>query len=181
MNKLDEMEGLDAWRLNKLSKLYSHNRLHQDLMTLNQFRRKCEDYHGTGPSVLHSLSGLASATATHPMRELMRFLRSRIERNYCGITDPQLYSVTKIGTKKLIEDFRENMCQCLDYIAHHQDEAISNSEKIVFFNELRHVLGRTALCLSGGGSLGAYHVGIVLAMHRNSLLPKIMTGFVLFD
>jgi len=177
VTKLDEMEGLDAWRLNKISNVYSFNRIHQDLMALNQFRRKCEDYTGsTAPPVLHSLSGLASASATHPMRELMRFLRSRIERNYCGITDPQLYSVTKIGTKKLIEDFRENMCQCLDYIAHHDDDAISNSEKIVFFNELRHVLGRTALCLSGGGSLGAYHVGIVLALKRNHLLPKIMTG-----
>jgi len=175
--KLDDMDGLDAWRINKFSTKYSHNRLHQDLMALNRLRRKCEGYTGGALSNAHALSAVGvPSTATHPMRELMQFLRSRIERNYCGITDPQLYTVTKIGTKKLIEDFRENVIQSLEYIAHHEDDALSNSERIVFFNEMRHVLGRTALCLSGGGGLGAYHVGIVLALQRNQLLPKIFTG-----
>jgi len=85
--------------------------------------------------------------------------------------------MTKVGTKKLIEDFIDQICQSLEYIADNcDDQNISVAEKIVYFNEIRHVLGRTALCLSGGGSLGAYHVGVVLAMHRNGILPKIITG-----
>eukprot|EP01083_Nonionella_stella_P091769 256632_1 len=151
-SKLDEMNGLDSWRINKTSSLYSHHRIHQDLIVLNKFRQKDQ------------------------MRELMEFLRSRIGRNYCGITNPALYSVTKIGTKTLIEDFIDNICQSLQYIANAEDPSISVGEKIVFFKELRHVLGRTALCLSGGATLGSYHIGAVLTMHRNNLLPKIITG-----
>eukprot|EP01084_Bolivina_argentea_P176116 304826_1 len=166
-SKLDEMEGYDAWRISKASKLYSHNRIQQDLIELAKIRRKCDGR----ASMTHLID-----TRHHPMRDLMEFLRSRIERNYCGIANAELYSVTTVGTKKLIEDFIDNICQSLHYIANSEDKSISLEEKIVYFQELRHVLGRTALCLSGGGALGYYHWGVVLSMAENNLLPKIITG-----
>ena len=168
VTKLDEMDGLDAWRINKSSSLYSNNRIQQDLIEITKYLKNIRQHPSNSPM---------QSDHHHPMRELMQFLRSRIERNYCGITRKELYSVTKIGTKKLIEDYIDNICQSLNYIASNSDDqTITIQEKIVFFQELRHVLGRTALCLSGGGSLGAYHIGVVLALNRNDLLPKIITG-----
>ena len=112
--RLDEMEGLDAWRINKQSRLYSHHRLHQDLMEMTKLRRKCDDHSMLRQNHTQIQPSTGDVTRhSHPMRELMQFLRSRIERNYCGITDVNLYTVTKMGTKKLIEDFREGICQSL--------------------------------------------------------------------
>jgi TAG lipase/steryl ester hydrolase/phospholipase A2/LPA acyltransferase len=40
-------------------------------------------------------------------------------------------------------------------------EELSLEEKLSFMHETRHAFGRTALLLSGGASLGAFHVGVV--------------------
>lgn len=37
-------------------------------------------------------------------------------------------------------------------------------------------LGRTALALSGGASLGFYHLGVVKALHERELLPDLISG-----
>lgn len=39
-----------------------------------------------------------------------------------------------------------------------------------------NLIGNTALCLSGGGGLGVYHVGVVMELEERSLLPKIISG-----
>ncbi|ETO14325.1 hypothetical protein RFI_23048 [Reticulomyxa filosa] len=151
-----------------------------------------------------------------PLQELMEFVRSRIMRNYCGINNAELYSVTRIGTKKLITDFNDHIIQALEAIANTEDPDITVSEKIVFFQETRHgsfffffqfvfchilsfLLGRSALLLSGGAGLGKYattsfrdanhkfvticvcatgvfHFGVVLALARKNLMPKIICG-----
>lgn len=41
---------------------------------------------------------------------------------------------------------------------------------------LRRSFGNTALLLSGGGSLGLYHIGVIKALFENNLLPKIIAG-----
>lgn len=41
---------------------------------------------------------------------------------------------------------------------------------------MKRTLGVTALCLSGGASLGNYHVGVVRALLDEQLLPKIISG-----
>ena len=42
--------------------------------------------------------------------------------------------------------------------------------------DLRRAFGHTALCLSGGGGLGLYHLGHVRALRQMKLLPKIISG-----
>jgi TAG lipase/steryl ester hydrolase/phospholipase A2/LPA acyltransferase len=39
-------------------------------------------------------------------------------------------------------------------------------KKLEFFAETRHSFGRTALILSGGGSLGKYHFGVMKALYE---------------
>ena len=56
--------------------------------------------------------------------------------------------------------------------------AIPTDVKLAFFNETRHAFGRTALLLSGGAALGFYHVGLITALIRNRILPKVISGSV---
>jgi hypothetical protein len=52
----------------------------------------------------------------------------------------------------------------------------STAEKLSFFNETRHAFGRSALLLSGGATLGLYHIGVMKALHDNNLLPRVLSG-----
>lgn len=49
-------------------------------------------------------------------------------------------------------------------------------EKLAFLRETRHAFGRTALVLSGGGSFGSFHVGVVKALHDAGMLPRVVSG-----
>jgi len=58
----------------------------------------------------------------------------------------------------------------------HSSSPIELKEYTLFFKELRHSLGNTALLLSGGAALGVFHIGIIKAMHEQGLLPRIIAG-----
>lgn len=49
-------------------------------------------------------------------------------------------------------------------------------ETLKFLVTLRLSLGRTALCLSGGGSLAMYHMGIVRVLIEQQCLPRVISG-----
>jgi len=57
-----------------------------------------------------------------------------------------------------------------------QDETVTLQEKLVFLQETRHCFGRTALMMSGGGTLGTFHVGVARALNRKRLLPRVLAG-----
>jgi len=50
------------------------------------------------------------------------------------------------------------------------------SKKIDFFRETLHSFGHTALCLSGGASMGMYHIGVCKALYEQGILPRIVSG-----
>lgn len=49
-------------------------------------------------------------------------------------------------------------------------------EKSAFMRETRHAFGRTALLLSGGAALGAFHLGVVRTLIEQRLLPRVVAG-----
>lgn len=53
---------------------------------------------------------------------------------------------------------------------------IPTDAKLAFFNETRHSYGRTALLLSGGAYLGYYHMGVIKALFREGLMPRVISG-----
>ena len=57
-----------------------------------------------------------------------------------------------------IRAYIEEVKQHLETITMHEGPALSIQDKLSFLRETRHAFGRTALVLSGGGALGAFHV-----------------------
>lgn len=53
---------------------------------------------------------------------------------------------------------------------------LDNDAKLAFLNQTRHAYGRTALLLSGGATMGLFHLGIVKALQDQKLLPHIISG-----
>lgn len=57
------------------------------------------------------------------------------------------------------------LCLCL-CPADWPDAGLDMEEKLSFFRETRHAFGRTALLLSGGGSLGSFHLVRFASKHE---------------
>ncbi|MDR9779040.1 DUF3336 domain-containing protein, partial [Rhizobium hidalgonense] len=94
---------------------------------------------------------------------LMRLLREGLHHVLGNIGHPLLYSHAYIGTKKLIEDYVEEVCQCLYYMCEHEFEFLPAIEKFRFFENIKHSYGQPALMFSGGATLGLFHTGVCKA------------------
>jgi len=49
-------------------------------------------------------------------------------------------------------------------------------QKEAFLEAATHAHGRAALCLSGGGAVALYHLGLVHELLRHGLLPSVISG-----
>lgn len=105
-------------------------------------------------------------------------LRASMTRGLGDIGNLELYSQSYTGTKKLIEEFNEELLLGLEYMYQSlpEDNRIARRSKYDFFRGLRHMLGNTALLLSGGGALGTHHIGVLEALFEAGLLPRIISG-----
>jgi TAG lipase/steryl ester hydrolase/phospholipase A2/LPA acyltransferase len=87
-----------------------------------------------------------------------------------------LYEKTHVGTKLLLEDYIDEVTKQLNFICDVDIEDFTIHEKLEFFRNTQKSFGRTALLLSGGGTFGLYHVGIIKSLCEQKLLPKIISG-----
>jgi TAG lipase/steryl ester hydrolase/phospholipase A2/LPA acyltransferase len=147
--ELDILYGKHGWKEDPVSPFYDYEKISTRLQRLREL------------------------IDTNNSEQLLRYLRSRLMRNLGGIGSPELHTYALSGTKTLIEDYQEEVCRALKSVA---SSKMNNARKLAFFNETRHAFGRSALLLSGGSTLGLYHSGVIMALHENKLLPKIISG-----
>ncbi|KAG8055323.1 hypothetical protein GUJ93_ZPchr0001g30990 [Zizania palustris] len=77
---------------------------------------------------------------------------------------------------KLIKEYIEEVSTQLKMVCNSDSDELPLEEKLAFMHETRHAFGRTALLLSGGASLGCFHVGVVKTLVEHKLLPRIISG-----
>ncbi|KAF7731565.1 hypothetical protein EC973_009329 [Apophysomyces ossiformis] len=109
-------------------------------------------------------------------RAMIFALRTSLARNLGDMNKPTLYSYTRIGTKQLISDYIEEAVKQLNWICDEPSDEHDLREKHDLFMNLRQSFGRTALLLSGGGTLGLHHMGVIRCLHNERLLPRILSG-----
>ncbi|OII71402.1 uncharacterized protein cubi_00780 [Cryptosporidium ubiquitum] len=56
------------------------------------------------------------------------------------------------------------------------ENTIASNSLIHYLELLGHSTGKTALCLSGGGALAMYHLGVVKVLLEQNIMPKIING-----
>lgn len=150
--EIDASTGADRWKDQDLDRRYDYLRI----------RGRFED--------------LRHARETRDNRELLFLLNEGIHGNLGGIANPALYAEAKFGTKRLISDYMEEVEHSIDHIAKLRDSAVPFDERIDFFQRASHCYGRSALMLSGAGSLTPFHLGVVKALVEQDLLPDIISG-----
>jgi len=150
--KLDELDGNNAWRSDDSSVLFDSRVLRRRIQELRVMMRNNDIFH------------------------LIFRLRSGLAREKYGIQNPQLFSVARGGTKHIIEEYHNVVCEALDFVASCDDSEVAADVRLAFFNETRHSYGRSALLLSGGAALGFYHIGLAKCLHLEGLLPRVISG-----
>lgn len=110
-------------------------------------------------------------------RTLMFKLRAGLLRKHYGLGHPELFHSCRVGTKKVLEEYVECVARALRTVARAEAGSTQElAEKLAFFNETRHAYGRSALLLSGGATMGLYHIGVVKELHSQGLLPRVIAG-----
>ena len=151
---LDAATGHASWRTDYSDGLLNTRVLEQSMSKMRQFR------------------------AQGDVDALLRLLQPCVSRTHCGINNEKLFRDKRPalgGSKKLFEDFEREIVSAISFVAD-QHCKIGAKEKLQWMLEARHAHGKTALLLSGGASFGLYHLGVVKALHRAGLLPKILAG-----
>ncbi|CAG8512284.1 1078_t:CDS:10 [Diversispora eburnea] len=150
--ELDVLLGNDEWKSNPISPYYDYNLIQYKLDNFRQVREN------------------------NDVLSMIYMLRSGLLRNLGGLNDPRLFSQSYLGTKKLIEDYTQEVITQLEYIGEQDFSEIPKLSKMEFFNDTRQSFGNSALVLYGGTSFGLYHLGVVKALNQNGLLPRIISG-----
>ncbi len=148
----DRISGKQRWRQIDQTPLYDYNSIRGRLDRLRQLRARHDDI------------------------GLLFTLNEGIHGNMGGMGNSKLYREAKAGTKKLIEDYVEEIVLALKHLAELESDEITVADKLDFFYRANHCYGRSALMLSGGGVLGFYHLGVVKILVEQGLLPRVISG-----
>ena len=148
----DELSGQKRWRDVDQTSLYDYSQIRLRLDHLRSLRAR-HDYHG-----------------------LLFTLNEGIHGNMGGMGRSTLYRRAKFGSKKLIEQYIDEIDDSLRFLAEVETDDIGVQEKLDFFYRANVCFGRSALMLSGGGVLGFYHLGVVKTLLNQGLLPRVISG-----
>lgn len=150
--QLETQDGSTEWRDTDASPDYDYELISNRLNKVRGLRRKGE------------------------LTALMHHLRQNLHWNSGNIGSPALYERSRLGTKFLIEDYLDEAAAALDFLCDNDFDEVSFEEKLKFFRETALSYGRSALMLSGGATLGMFHVGVVKAMWEQELIPEVLSG-----
>ena len=80
-----------------------------------------------------------------------------------------------------IREYIKEVQSHLEYLTAYTGPELQLAEKLNFLRETRHAFGRTALVLSGGGALGAFHVVCFAEMRPLCPMPLAQGGHIATD
>ncbi|MCD7465336.1 mitogen-activated protein kinase tyrosine protein phosphatase sdp1 [Datura stramonium] len=125
--------------------------------------------------VINKLQELQHRRHEGSLRDIMFFMRADLVRNLGNMCNPELHK-GRLHVPKLIKEYIDEVSTQLKMVCDSDSDEILLEEKLAFMHETRHAFGRTALLLSGGASLGAFHVGVVKTLVEHKLMPRIIAG-----
>ncbi|KAK9804424.1 hypothetical protein WJX72_011952 [[Myrmecia] bisecta] len=149
---LDQLEGNDSLsRWKRETRLYDRKLLQERLSHLQEVRARGD------------VTDMMFAVRADLLRNLGNMTNSELHENFPMVPEP-------------IREYIAEVRLHLQTITNYEGPDITVSEKLQFLQETRHAFGRTALVLSGGGALGAFHLGVVKTLFDQKLLPRVLAG-----
>jgi len=149
---LDELEGNLEWRQDNESPDFDYKLIASRVKILRKLRRKKD------------------------IDRLMFRLREELHGNLGNMANPALYQHARSGTKKLINEYLDEVSAALDFICDSEYESLPPMRKRRFLKRAARSFGRSALLLSGGASLGLFHLGVIEELELQRIMPRVITG-----
>jgi TAG lipase/lysophosphatidylethanolamine acyltransferase len=150
---LDEDEGFNAWREEEDEQVSMHL-LRDRVERLSEIKKQVD-------------RGEVSIDT------LIAAMQTDLHRSTLGIANPTLYPF-RTGTKETITTYINLMVFLVRTVS--TTTTMDPVKRYKALKQMQWVFGRSALLLNGSVALGAYHLGIVKALHQAKLLPNIIFG-----
>lgn len=125
--------------------------------------------------VRNKLQELRNRRQEGSIRDIMFYMRADLVRNLGNMCNPELHK-WRLHVPRLIKEYIDEVSTQLRLVCDSDSEELMLEEKLAFMHETRHAFGRTALLLSGGSTLGSFHIGVVKTLVEHKLLPRITAG-----
>ncbi|KAJ0401582.1 hypothetical protein P43SY_008657 [Pythium insidiosum] len=126
--------------------------------------------------VKHITAELKRAIDCKDVKTLAYLVASVVTRNKHGVDNAELHLDCSTGTKQEIEELQGRILEALEMLAGLPSDVLPTHEKTALFRKLRQSFGGTALCLSGGGSIAMYHMGVIKALLEADMMPNVISG-----
>ncbi|KXJ89572.1 acyl transferase/acyl hydrolase/lysophospholipase, partial [Microdochium bolleyi] len=155
--ELDTLEGNNLWKEDAHSGEYNSGLLEERLRQLDEARSKFDV-----PAMMH-------------------MIRTSLSRDLGGTDNIELYQHCHCGTKQLIENYVSSALRTIAALVEQgatstHDDEWGPKDLLDAMLFARQSFGRSALLLSGGGTFGMSHIGVIKAMFEARLLPRIISG-----
>lgn len=150
--ELDRHEGRDKWREELESDDYDYRLLASRVRVLKKLRRNRD-----------------------VDRTIFR-LREELHGNLGNMANPALYQHARTGTKKLINEYLDQVSICLQLLCDSDTKTLPPMRKRRFLKRAARSFGRSCLLLSGGASQGLFHLGVIKELEAEGIMPRVITG-----
>lgn len=148
----DQLKGWERWRERDRTQLYDHA----------EIRRRHDR--------------LKAQIEAGESNEVLATLNEGIHGDMGGMGNARLYHRSKVGTKRLIDDYIQLLGDALEHVAQADEHQVSRYHKLDLLRRANHCYGRSALMLSGGGGLIYFHHGVIAELADHDALPTVMSG-----
>lgn len=128
--------------------------------------------------IRNRLDRLKRANHAGDMEEMLSLIRNDLKRDLGAMCNVHLYMQCHTGTKHLIDEWTDVVKYTIERLLGHC-ESVSAPDVDRYLHTLkaaRQSFGNSALMLSGGGTLGMCHIGVVKCLVQEGLLPRIVCG-----
>lgn len=154
--ELDELEGNNTWKETFESTEYNATLIHERMKQLEDARISCD------------------------VPRMLFLIRTALSRDLGGMSEASLYQHTHIGTKNLIDQYINTAVGTISTLLDLSgSDRCDLAEMQYILDQLlsaRQAFGRSAVLLSGGGTFGMNHVGVIKALWEEKLTPRIISG-----
>lgn len=148
------MDGNEEWKKDSSTGDYNPELIEERLHDLEEVRASCD------------------------IRAMMHLIRTALARDLGGMENVDLYRHSYSGTKHLIERYVKSTVQTIEAVVNQSqlDPGVEYRDLLEGILFARQSFGRSALLLSGGGTFGMCHIGVLKALYEAQLLPRIISG-----
>ncbi|SCU83418.1 LAMI_0C03136g1_1 [Lachancea mirantina] len=148
--RLDELTRTEDWKYKDETTLYDYKLVRAHTLMMREAREK-RDY-----------------------AQLLYLIRTTWVRSLGNMGNVNLYRHSHVGTKNIIEEYMQESVSALKDLVANSD--LDDSYLLGMLVQTRKNIGRTALVLSGGGTFGLFHIGVLSTLLEQDLLPRVISG-----